>query len=413
MRNWAGNYRFSAPRHVEAESVEAVQELVARSRRVRALGTRHSFNGLADTDGTLVDVLRLDPAFELDEAARTVTVSAGTGYGEIARFLDRRGWALPNMGSLPHISVGGAISTGTHGSGSANRNLSAAVRGLRFVGTGGRLRDLTPADPDFPGSVVALGALGILVRVTLEVVPAYRIRQDVYDGLKWDVLLGDPAALMGSAFSVSVFTRWSGDTIRQVWLKRRMEHDDDVPDELHGAVRDERPTASIISERDNTTPLGVTRPWLETLPHFRVDSPPSSGNEIQTEYFVPLDRAAEALAAVRPFAPAMDPLLIMSELRSVAADDLWLSPAHHRDSLAIHFTWRNRTAEVLGLVADIERALAPTEPRPHWGKVHTMPSEVVTATYPRIDDFRRLVTRVDPDGVFGGPHLDRAIGTRG
>ncbi|WP_375401333.1 D-arabinono-1,4-lactone oxidase [uncultured Amnibacterium sp.] len=411
MQNWGGNVTFTAPALIDATSVAQVRRAVASGGRVRAIGTRHSFNELADTDGTLVSVLDMPPDFHLDEHAGTVSFAAGTRYGAVAAYLVQHGLALHNTGSLPHISVAGAIATGTHGSGVDLGNLATAVRALELVGPGGDLRRIAAGDGDFAGSVVALGSLGVVTRVTLAVQPSYLIRQDVYEHLPWPVLLADVDAVVGAAYSVSVFLDWRGDTVRQVWLKRRVSSEDEpVADDLLGAARNPSATASIISPIDNTTPLGVARPWAFTLPHFRLDATPSAGDEIQSEYFVPREHAADALRAVREQAPVFAPHLLISELRTVAADDLWLSPANGRDSLAIHFTWRNDTPAVLDVLPAIEAALAPFAPRPHWAKVHTMAPQAVLETYPDLPRMRDLITRADPQGVFRNEHLDRALG---
>lgn len=415
-RNWAGNYSYTAPVLHEATSIGEVREVVAAAERVRALGTRHSFTDLPDTEGTLVSVIGIEPDFVLDEVARTVTFGAGTRYGELARYLQERGWALHNMGSLPHISVGGAISTGTHGSGHQNGNLATAVRGLTFVGPHGELREVRQGDDDFAGSVVGLGALGVVVRVTLAVEPTYLVRQDVYLGLPWDVLLADVPAVTGAAYSVSVFTDWAGDTIGQVWVKRRVtgtDADQPIPDEWFGARRETSGRAQIIeSAEDNTTQLGVAGAWSERLPHFRLDATPSQGDEIQTEYFIAAEDAPDALRAVRGLRDRITPHLLITELRTIAADDLWLSPAAERDSLAIHFTWRNTHEALLGVLPGVESALRPFDPRPHWGKLHTMPADVIAPRYPRMPRFLDLVARVDPEGKFRSAHLDRVLPRR-
>src|SRR5919199_4924610 len=250
-RNWAGTYTYTAPVLHEATSIEEVRRVVAGAGRVRALGTRHSFTDLPDTEGTLVSVVGIEPGFVLDEAARTVAFGAGTRYGEVALFLQANGWALHNMGSLPHISVGGAISTGTHGSGNQNGNLATAVRALTFVSPDGSLREVRHGDADFPGSVVGLGALGVLVRVTLAIEPTYLVRQDVYRGLAWDDLLADVPAVTGAGYSVSVFTDWSGDRIGQVWVKQRVEDPGQaVPGEGFGAQRETSGRAQIIESAE-------------------------------------------------------------------------------------------------------------------------------------------------------------------
>jgi alditol oxidase len=404
VRNWSGTYEYRAQSVEAPTTVEEVQALVARSPRIRALGTRHSFNDLADTDGVLVTTTEIAPEFAIDEDRRVVTIGAGTRYAAVATWLTEQGWALHNMGSLPHISVGGAISTGTHGSGDLNGNLSSAVRGLQFVGPDGDLRWVRHGDPDFAGSVVALGLLGVLVRIELAIEPTYLVRQDVYKGLPWATLLADVPAVTSAGYSVSVFTDWVTDPIGQVWVKRKLATaDEPVPDELAGAQRDPGNASQILeSEDDNTTQQGIAGAWSAHLPHFRIESTPSNGDEIQTEYFVAHADAAAALAAVRELGADIAPHLLITELRTIAADDLWMSTAYGRDSLAIHFTFKNDTAAVEALCPRIEAALEPFAPRPHWGKVNTVAPEVLAARYPRFADFADLVRRVDPDGKFVG-----------
>ena len=410
MRNWSGTYEYTAASVEAPTSVEDVQALVARSPKIRALGTRHSFNDLADTGGVLVTTTEIAPDFAIDEERRVVTVGAGTRYATLATYLTGKGWALHNMGSLPHISVAGAVATGTHGSGDLNGNLSTAVRGIQLVGPDGALRWVRHGDPDFAGSVVALGLLGIVVRVELAIEPPYLVRQDVYRGLPWATLLADVPAITSAGYSVSVFTDWVSDPIGQVWVKRRLESaDEGVPDELAGAVRIDGASQILESEDDNTTQQGIAGAWSAHLPHFRLDSTPSNGDEIQTEYFVAHADAAAALEAVRALGPEIAPHMLVAELRTIAADDLWLSMASGRDSLAIHLTFKNEQEAVLALTPRIEAALEPFAPRPHWGKVNTVPKAVVASRYPRFADFRALVARVDPDRTFSGPSTDALL----
>lgn len=410
MRNWSGTYEYRAAAVEAPTTVEAVQALVARSPRIRALGTRHSFNDLADTAGVLVTTTEIAPEFTIDVDRRVVTVGAGTRYAAVATFLTGEGWALHNMGSLPHISVAGAIATGTHGSGDLNGNLSSAVRGLQLVGPDGALRWVRHGDPDFAGSVVALGLLGVVVRVELAIQPSYVVRQDVYAGLPWATLLADVPAITSAGYSVSVFTDWVGDPIEQVWVKRRLESaDETVPDEIGGAVRRRAGAQIIESDDDNTTQQGIAGAWSAHLPHFRIDRTPSNGDEIQTEYFIAHSDAAAALQAVRALGADIAPHLLITELRTIAADDLWMSTASGRDSLAIHFTFKNEQEAVEALCPRIEAALEPFAPRPHWGKVHTVPKAVVASRYPRFADFRALVARIDPDRKFSGPSTDALL----
>ncbi|GMA23545.1 xylitol oxidase [Luteimicrobium album] len=414
IANWAGNHDITGRALVEARTVEDVQRAVADADRVRPLGTRHSFNDLPDTTGTLLTVTSIPADPVLDEAARTVTVGAGTRYGELAGWLAGRGWALHNLGSLPHISVGGAVATGTHGSGDGNGSLSTAVRGLEIVGPDGALRTLRADDPELEGSVVALGALGVVVRVTLAVEPTYLVRQDSYRDVPWDAILADLPAVTGAGYSVSVFTNWVDDAVEQVWVKRRVgvegPEDDAVPDLLGVPASGLAQPLIVPTDEVNTTAHLTSGAWNERLPHFRFDATPSVGDEIQTEYFVAREDAADALRAVRAVAPGFVDALVVTELRTVAADDLWLSPAYGRDSLALHFTWRNDQARVLAVLPAIEAALEPFGARPHWGKVHLLDAATLAGRYPRFDDARELVARRDPSGTFRNDAIDRVLG---
>lgn len=402
---WAGTHAFTAPEFVEARSVEEVAAVVRTGGQVRALGTRHSFSDLADTTGTLVTVTGIPADPVLDDERREVTVGAGTRYGVLATWLEERGWALHNLGSLPHISIGGAIATGTHGSGDRNGGLATAVRALEYVDAQGDLRRVALGDADFPALVVGLGAFGIVVRVTLAVQPTYLVRQDVTPGLTWDELLSDPEAVTGSAYSVSVFTTWVGGVVGDVWRKALV-----APGERVDPPAVE--TRPLVGSTDNlTTQGGIPGPWLERLPHFRLDSTPSNGDEIQSEYFVARADAVGALSAVRELGAEIAPHLLVTELRTAAADDLWLSGAYERDTLAIHFTWRNEPAAVHALLPRIEAALASFAPRPHWGKVHTLDAAAIRRTVPRLDDARAVFERLDPEGRFANDHL-RRVGLR-
>ncbi|WP_084039745.1 FAD-binding protein [Demequina sp. NBRC 110053] len=411
---WAGTHTFAAARLIEATSIDELQEAVATTDGpVRALGTRHSFNDLADSPGTLITVTSIpaDPA--LDVGNRTVTVGAGARYGDLAVWLEAQGWALHNMGSLPHISIGGAIATGTHGSGVTNGCLSDAVAAVEYVDAGGQLRSVRRGDEGFEGLVVGLGAYGITVRVTLDVQPTFLVRQDVYRDLPWNTLLEDLPGVMGAGYSVSAFTMWAEDTVQQVWRKSRIGMGDTPQPSWLGA-RFERPDESGLVDvppANLTVKGGAAGPWLERLPHFRLDSTPSNGDEIQTEYFVALSDGAEALRAVRSLADDISPHLLVTELRTVAADGLWLSGAHGRDTLAIHFTWRNSPAAVAALTPRIEAALAPFGARPHWGKVHSMTADAVAEVTPRLADAQEQFEALDPDGRFANDHL-RRLGLR-
>jgi xylitol oxidase len=416
LRNWSGTYRFTARELITARTIDEVQRAVARSAaaggRIRAIGTRHSFNDLADNGATLVSVAGIAPDPQLDEASRTVTAGAGMSYGALAAWLQERGWALGNLGSLPHISVAGATATGTHGSGSRNQVLSAAVAGLEYVAADGELRRADRTTPGFAGMPVGLGAFGIVVRVTLDIEPSYLIRQDAYTRLPWDAALENLDAILDSAYSVSLFTDWSGDALSAAWVKRRVQDARaEAPGEFFGARREPGPVRFIDAPADNLTVLGAAGPWAQRLPHFRLDSTPSNGDEIQSEYFVDRRDGAAALAAVRRLADRVTPLLMISEIRCTAPDDLWLSGSYRRETLAIHFTWRNAPEEVDAVLKHVEAALEPFAPRPHWGKVSHVSAAQVAARYPRLADARDLFQRLDPDGRFSAPRLER-LGVR-
>ncbi|MEF2975621.1 FAD-binding protein [Subtercola sp. YIM 133946] len=413
--NWAKTYEFGAARLHTPRSLDEVRSIVAAATRVRALGTRHSFNDLADSSGDLISLVDLPPDIVIDEDARTVTVAAGTRYGSLADRLQQQGWALHNMGSLPHISVAGAISTATHGSGIRHGNLATAVSGLEFVSGRGELVRADRSTPAFAGMVVALGALGVTTRVTLDIQPTFDVRQDVYVDLPWHALLADFDSIMGSAYSVSVFTNWLGENAQQLWLKTRIDPAAppvQLPATLFGATAT---TATLLSPtgegNDNTTAQGgVAGPWSERLPHFRFNAVPSNGDEIQSEFFVDRANAAAALSVVRSLGERIAPILLITELRTIAADELWLSMAYGRDSLAIHFTWKNEPAAVAALLPDLEAALAPFGARPHWGKAYAATAPAIAPLYERLPEFAALTEVFDPDHQFGNAYLERTLG---
>ncbi|MEU8047214.1 FAD-binding protein [Micromonospora echinofusca] len=407
-RNWAGNVRYAARRHHAPSSLDELRRLVAGSERLRVVGTGHSFNRLGDTTGDLVSLAGLPGAVALDPDRRAVTVPAAMRYGDLASWLHARGYALANLASLPHISVAGAIATGTHGSGETVGNLASAVAGLELVTADGDLLTVDRAADGgtFAGMVVSLGALGVVTRVTLDVVPTFDIRQYVRLGLPRAAL----DAALASAYSVSVFTDWRSSRLREVWVKQRADAAPLPADWLDTTPADgHRHPVPGMPARNCTPQLGEPGPWHERLPHFRLGFTPSSGDELQSEYHVPRASAAAALAALDPVAHEIAPVLQVCELRTVAGDGLWLSPNHGRDSLAIHFTWTADAAAVLPVVAAVEERLAPFAPRPHWGKVFGLTPAAVAAAWPRYADFLDLARRLDPAGTFRTDLLDHYL----
>jgi xylitol oxidase len=403
--NWAGNVSFASELQ-RPRSIAELQELVAGAEKVRVLGTGHSFNRIADSAGVLVSVQDLPEVIEVGEpSANSVTVSAGLRYGEITAALQSQGLALHNLGSLPHISVSGACATGTHGSGDANRPLAAAVNAIAYVDAAGELVTLTRDDPDFAGSVISLGALGVVVSMTLDVQPTYQISQVVYDGLPVDRLQSNFDTVMSSAYSVSAFTDWLDPDV-MVWRKRR-ELTEPEPQWLGARLADgPRHPIKVMPAGYATQQGGVPGPWNERLPHFRLEFTPSNGDELQSEYFVPRARAAQAIDVLRALGNRLAPVIQVSELRTIAADDQWLSPSQGRDTVALHFTWIQDEAVVRPVVAELEEALAPLDARPHWGKVFAADAATLAERYPKVKDFIALADRRDPDGKFRNAYLD-------
>lgn len=407
---WAGTHTFMASRLYRPCTVAEAAAVIGSVDRVRVVGTRHSFNDIADGE-VMISLGDIEPEFHLDTDEGTISVNGGTRYGDLAFWLEARGFALRNMGSLPHISIAGANATGTHGSGDAHGILATAIRGIELITAHGEMVRFDSAHPDFLGMMPSLGALGVVTRLTLEVEPSYQVRQDVYAELDWATALSELETIMASGYSVSLFTSWEETAIAQVLVKTRCSEEATVPEEIFGArrIRPGGPECSALGE-NLTVQGGVSGPWLERIPHFRLDATPSNGDEIQSEYFVDRSDGPAALKALRELRDVISPYLIGSEIRSVAADERWLSPAYQRDSLAIHFTWRNEPHAVNSLLPRIEAALAPFGARPHWGKTFCMQAERIRSLYPRLGDFAELAEQMDPAGKFRNDYTRRVLG---
>jgi alditol oxidase len=410
--NWAGNYAYRAERLHRPSTLDQVREIVAAARRVRVLGSRHSFNDMADSHD-LVSLAGLPADIAVDRASGTVSFGAGLTYGELAGALMDQGLALHNMASLPHISVAGAVATATHGSGNASGNLATAVAGLEIVTSAGDVVTAARGDADFDGLVVGLGAVGAVTRVTLDVEPAYQVRQRVFEALPWDALYEHFDAITAAGDSVSVFTRWR-ETADQAWVKSRVtDAPEDVRGDLFGAPAATVERHPILGlDPINCTPqLGRPGPWSDRLPHFRMGFTPSAGDELQSEFIVPREHAVAAIRAMRELGDRIRPVLLVSEIRTVAADRLWMSPQYGRDSVALHFTWRPDPDAVARVLAEVESALGELGARPHWGKVFLAEAATIADRYERLPDFVRLIERLDPRGAFRNRWLeDRVLG---
>lgn len=411
--NWAGNLAYGASILHEPTSVDEVRRIIAGASSIRALGSRHSFNGIADGTAELLSTAALTGPVTVDRDSSTVIVGAGIRYGELARELEREGFALANLASLPHISVGGAVATGTHGSGKRNRSLAAAVVGLELVTGSGEVVRFSAGDPDFEGAVINLGALGIVTSLELTIEPAFEVEQTVYERLPLENLLQDFDGVTGAAYSVSVFTTWRDpDVADSVWVKRRPGRDAPLEETLFGAAAadDERHPLPGLPAIGCTPQLGVAGPWYNRLPHFKLDFTPSNGVELQSEYLVPREHAVDAVRAVRELSAEIVPLLQVNEIRTVAADDLWLSSSYGTDAVGLHFTWVQDQPAVEALLPTLEAALEPFSARPHWGKVFTAEAHDFDRLYPRLEDFRILAKRLDPEGIFANPFTASVMG---
>src|SRR3712207_2092922 len=238
LTNWAGNLRYGTGNVHYPVSVAEVQDVVKQSRKLRALGTRHSFNRIADSDDNQISLRRLNRVVSLDRDAKTVTVEGGMTYAELVPYLHANGFALHNLASLPHITIAGACSTATHGSGTRNGNLATAVSAIEFVDAAGDVVTLSrQRDGDqFNGAVVGLGGVGVLTKLTLDVEPTFDVAQVVYRNLPMKELAANFDAIMSSGYSVSLFTDWTRKNINQVWVKRRVEPGSSgtMPREIHG-----------------------------------------------------------------------------------------------------------------------------------------------------------------------------------
>jgi xylitol oxidase len=416
MQNWAGTFAFTAARLYRPTSIGEVQRVVAASTGIRAIGTRHSFNGIADSPADQVDLSGIDPDIVIDRERMTATVGGAISYGDLSLFLHRQGFALHNLASLPQISVAGAIATATHGSGDGNKALSSAVVGLEMVVSDGSLRRVQSGNADFEAMVVSLGAFGIVTRVTLAIEPTFDIRQDAFVDMPWDELLAKFDAISSAAYSFSIFTKWSGLTASRIWLKTR---EDARPGERD--VTRLEPSlglklglpysvpATVEDPLALLNPFGVAGPWLDRLTHTRREIDPLPAHQIQSEYMVARPQFDKAVAIIRAMADRIDPLLHATEIRTIAADEFWLSAAYRRDAIALHFTWKKETDAVDAITRELEAALIPLGARPHWGKLIHADAATLAPLYPRMADFRALARRHDSEAKFRNAYLEKHV----
>jgi xylitol oxidase len=407
--NWSEYVAFGAEAAHFPRTVAEVQDIVRRSSKVRAVGARHSFNAIADTPGALVSLRELERRIDIDPVARTVTIDGGITYAELVPVLDASGWAVFNLASVPDFSVVGAVSTATHGSGNSNRNLASKVVAIEIVTASGDLLTLKRGDHDFDGAVVGLGALGVVTAMTLDLVPKFEMRQDVFHRLPFETVAENFDALMGSAYSVSLFTHWNGDVVDQAWLKGLAGSGPTAG--FFGGTAAPADCSPVIGKEPygTTAQMGVAGSWFDRLPHARIGALPVEGYEYQSEYFVARRHAPAALRALKAIEAELHPVLVVSEVRTIAADNLWLSMNYGADSVGFHFSLERDKSAVSKALHAIEGALAPFSPRPHWGKLFVMPAPDVQSRYPKLADFRELATRFDPGGKFRNAFIDTYV----
>lgn len=415
LRNWAGNLEYSTDRLYSATSLEQVRDYVRQQNKLKVLGTRHCFNDIADSKDSFLSVRPMHQVLDFDPAARTVTVAAGITYGQLCPYLDSKGFALHNLASLPHISVAGACSTATHGSGEKNGNLATAISGLEVVTAAGDVLKLS-RDRDgkmFQGAVVGLGALGVITKLTLDVQPTYMMRQYVYLDLPLSALKNHFDEIQASGYSVSLFTDWQRQHVKELWIKSRVEPGQvsKAAPEFFGAklaTRNLHPIQELSAE-NCTEQMGVPGPWYERLPHFRMGFRPSAGKELQSEYFVPRENAIDAILAVEKLRDQVSSHLLISEIRTIAADELWMSPCYQQACVTIHFTWKPEEQAVSRLLPIIEKELAPFRTRPHWGKLFTIAPAHLKAVYKKMPEFIELTNKYDPQGKFRNEFLKKNV----
>jgi alditol oxidase len=406
LHNWAGNINYSSQKVYHPASVEQVQQIIKHTNKLKCLGSKHSFSQIADTDGYLLSTDRLKSVLNLDRSNHSVIVEPGITYGELSVYLHEQGFALHNLASLPHISVAGACATATHGSGVNNGNLSSAVNAIEFVDGTGTLQSLSRknASDQFNGVVVHLGGLGVVTKLSLDIVPDYNMSQAVYRHLPIENLKQSFVEIMSAGYSVSLFTNWSQDNINQVWVKNVRDDTTSLTPaiDFFGAVKSDKDMHPVDDQSAETCTVqrGIAAPWFEILPHFKMGFKPSTGKELQSEFFVHKDAGVKAIEAMQALGKQISPHLFVSEIRSVKADELWMSPSYKKDCIAIHTTWHQNDKVITELIPLVQKALQPYEPIPHWAKLSSLPASGLANAYPRLNDFRQLRKRFDPEGKF-------------
>lgn len=406
MKNWAGNIKFQDSKTLAPKSISEIQDIVRTNRKVKARGTAHSFNTIADTKYVALLLDQMPKEIIINKEKKSVTVSAALKYGEVAEELHKNGLALHNLASLPHISIAGAIATGTHGSGSNNGNLATAVKSFDVVLADGSFRNINSSDGDlYYGGVIGLGLVGIVVRVELNIQSTFNLGQNVYLGMKRDNFRDNFDAIMSSGYSVSYVTTWQQEMAGEVWVKFL---EGTTPPEVlfgsHGATEKLHLLKNHSPEPCNDQ-LGIIGPWHLRLPHFKMEFTPSSGAELQSEFFVNRAQASSALLALEAIADQISIPLMGSEIRTIASDNFWMSPHYKSNDVGIHFTWK-QIPETFEAVKAIETTLKPFQYRPHLGKIYTAAPSYISSVFPKFKNFQELISQIDPNNKFGNEVTD-------
>lgn len=412
LKNWAENLQYSTTSVYYPSNLDEVVALVKEKEQLKVLGSRHSFNTIADSRNNLVSTKDLKQIIQIDKQSNTVTVEPGVTYGELAPYLHQNGYALHNLASLPHISVGGATATATHGSGIKKGNLSTAVVGLEIVNSAGEVISLSKEkNPiEFDGAVVHLGALGVITKLTLALQPSFQMKQVVYRNLAMKDLEKNFVEVMSAGYSVSLFTDWTNKNISEVWVKK-IASELTSPKEYFGAKLSEKNLHPIeaLSAENCTDQLDSTGVWYERMPHFKMGFKPSAGKELQSEFFVPLSSATAAMAAMETIHKKITPHLFISEIRTIKSDQFWMSPCYQQDSVAIHTTWKQDPEVIPELIPMVEEVLSPFNPRPHWAKLFSISPDKLRASYTKLPDFKVLMRLFDPKGKFRNEFLEHNL----